>query len=341
MGRFSPSGITYATSPGFDPDAAVQNFMAAREHARRAKQAKAREEREATAFTLDMQRQGYTEVPEEQLEAERRDGITAPTPGQVGRFRKTGLSPEEQAGIRQTAKEVDERTRAERAAAVRRQARDEALGPQRNLRMLWEVDPDSAAKITDDYRLATPKPPEPRNIDPLSPQGIDATVTREQRLSGIPARRRAGGGGNRVAEEVRQRRLLALAGVLGRQIDDTRAAAGRPPSRPDPTLATPEVFGRYQADSVRHAAGTQALQARLDSLTRVHDGIAGELAVDVLPERRAARDREGFRREMAELVQLVAMGRARFKDDPAKQRAIDADLAEATRELKAKYRIAP
>lgn len=98
MGRFSPSGITYATSPGFDPDAAVQNFIAAREQARRAKQAKAREEREATAFTLDMQRQGYTETPAEQLEAERRDGITAPMSGQVGRYRKTGLSPEEQAG---------------------------------------------------------------------------------------------------------------------------------------------------------------------------------------------------------------------------------------------------
>lgn len=339
MGRFSPSGITYATSTGFDPDAAVQNFIAAREQARRAKQAKAREEREATAFTLDMQRQGYTEVPEEHLEAERRDGIIAPTPGQVGRFRKTGLSPEEQAGIRQTAIEVDQRTWAERAAAVRRRALDEALGPQRNLRPLWDVDPDVAAKIAGDIRLAAPKPPGP--IDRLSPEGRDATVDLETRLSKIPARRRAGGGGNRVAEEVRQRRLLALAGVLGRQIDDTRAAAGRPPSRPDPTLATPEVFGRYQADSVRHAAGSQALQARLDSLTRVHDGIAGELAADVLPERRAARDREGFRREMAELVQLVATGRARFKDDPAKQRAIDADLAEATRELKAKYRIAP
>ncbi|MCC7131766.1 MAG: hypothetical protein IT352_03925, partial [Gemmatimonadales bacterium] len=224
MGRFSPSGITYATSTGFDPDAAVQNFMAAREQARRAKQAKAREEREATAFTLDMLRQGYTEVPEEQLEAERRDGITAPTPGQVGRFRKTGLSPEEQVGIRQTAREADERTRAEQVAAVRRQALDEALGPRRNLRRLWEADPESAARITDDYRLSAPKPA--GNIDPLSTEGINATVTRERRLSEIPARRRAGGGGNRVAEEVRQRRLLALAGVLGRQIDDTRAAAG-------------------------------------------------------------------------------------------------------------------
>lgn len=121
MARWGPT-VRYNTTP-VDFSGAVEGFMQARRDAQQNKRRQAMEERDSDLFDLDMLDRGYTRTDPALLQQELDAGITAPTPGQVGNYRKTGFSRDERAGIAKVAEQ--ERVRQE-ADARRGRARGTA-----------------------------------------------------------------------------------------------------------------------------------------------------------------------------------------------------------------------
>lgn len=119
----------------------------------------------------------------------RREGYTA---GPTGEFSQTDLSEAQKTRIADEGRAMREREQGRQTnqtfsrgvgALLRPGATDEerAAGYQQAV----AVNPESASKFAE---YVNPKPPEPRNVDPLSPEGIEARYGFERRVSGLPTR---------------------------------------------------------------------------------------------------------------------------------------------------------
>lgn len=202
MGRYSPSNIPWATR-GIDLGDAAQAFMATREAARRRDLMEEQAERSRTGFDYDMANEGYERMDPAVAKAVQRDGMPtfgrtgntgpfpeAAPPKMIGGYVKTGPSAAErqqraQGVARQQAREAA--ARADDAAVGATIQTGRGLGFSDPELPALAMSPDKAvdvfARIMEDRR----KVPTPRNIDPLSAEGIDARLRydRERRRLGI------------------------------------------------------------------------------------------------------------------------------------------------------------
>ena len=131
---------------------------------------------------------------------------------------------------------------------------------------------ESIRALTTD-RLRPPAPPAPRNIDPNSPEGIEARLDYDRRR----VRPRAGSGRPGGLTDT-QREQRAVAG----QIDDTRSDLARAERESAPRMTRPaflpkEREGQFVADSTAAARKIGGLQQRADSLTAVNDQLVARM----------------------------------------------------------------